>query len=184
MSDVEDIDHGWEELSTNLLAADGWATEVGIIGAKAEEQHVGSEFSNADIGLVHEFGSADGRIPERSFIRSAIDDHEEELVGMLKKVDDAIAEKKPVNFRRAMSIIGEAAASFVRGMIRGGIPPPNAEATLERKLNLNPPKTEKARNQIRSRAAAGEVGHLGDPTPLIDTGQLINSITHVESNDS
>ena len=36
------------------------------------------------VGLVHEFGSSDGKIPERSFLRAALDENREEFLKFWK----------------------------------------------------------------------------------------------------
>lgn len=46
---------------------------VGIIGSKASTTHKKSKLTNAELGTIHEFGSADGkRPPRRSFLEDSL----------------------------------------------------------------------------------------------------------------
>ena len=65
-----------------------------------------------------------------------------------------------MDVRRALGILGAKAQADIQARIRAGIAPPLAASTLRRKLAL----TRK--------------GAKGEPKPLIDTGQLVASITY------
>lgn len=45
-----------------------YCVRVGIIGAKAGQQHKDTNMTNAELGAVHEFGSEKRNIPKRSFL--------------------------------------------------------------------------------------------------------------------
>lgn len=131
--------------------------KIGIL--EAAGIHRDSVQTVAGIGAVHEYGSDDGRIPERSFIRSTMDQNQENLVKLShRKKDEIIFQKKPV-----AKALGEMGA-IIQGLIQKKIAdtdadwPELAEETIARK------KSSK---------------------PLIDTGQLRQSIRYqvVESGD-
>jgi len=106
--------------------------------------------SLAEIAAYHEFGTA--TIPERSFLRSTFYGHAAEgLAKMCAKLSKAIIEGK-MDEPRALGLLGLWAVSEVRKTIRAGIEPELAPATIAAK---------------------------GSSLPLVDTGQLINSITWV-----
>ena len=46
--------------------------KVGILAPEASQKHSGSGLTMAELGAIHEFGSADGKIPARSFLRVPI----------------------------------------------------------------------------------------------------------------
>lgn len=46
--------------------------KVGILAPEASKKHSGSNLTMAELGMIHEFGSADGKIPARSFLRVPI----------------------------------------------------------------------------------------------------------------
>ena len=106
--------------------------------------------SLAEIAAFHEFGTS--TIPERSFLRSTFYGHAAEgLAKMCAKLSKAILEGK-MDETRALGLLGLWAVSEVRKTIRAGIEPELAPATIAAK---------------------------GSSLALVDTGQLINSITWV-----
>jgi hypothetical protein len=105
----------------------------------------------AVIAAVQEFGSADGRIPERSFLRVPL----RQNVDAFKKQWRALIPKVvrgELTMHQMMSQIGAKAASVSQEAIEEGIAPGNAESTKKRK---------------------------GSSKPLIDTGALRQSITYI-----
>ena len=104
----------------------------------------------ATIASVQEYGSADGRIPERSFLRAGISDAEGQIKKVYEKfLPEAIDGKTDMN--HIQSLVGEVAAGRIVERISEGIDPANAASTVKAK---------------------------GSSTPLIDTGHLRNSITY------
>jgi phage gpG-like protein len=103
----------------------------------------------AQIAAIHEFGSKDGTIPERSFMRSAIDANKKQIEKLLKKLLLAVLEGKQTR-KVALGLVGEFVSSKMKKRITDGLKPALKAATVKRKK--------------------------GKSTPLIDTGQLINSI--------
>ena len=109
--------------------------------------YVDGDLTVAAIGFIHEFGA--GRIPERSFIRSTTFEKRQKIVALQKSLLSKIVNGS-MDIETALGTVGD----VVRGMIEEKIvairTPPNAPRTLAAKF----PKTN----------------------PLIDTGQLKNSI--------
>jgi phage gpG-like protein len=106
--------------------------------------------SLAEIAAFHEFGTS--TIPERSFLRSTFHGHAaEELKTMCAKLSKAIVEGK-MDEPRALGLLGLWAVSQVRKTIRAGIAPELAASTIAAKKSS---------------------------LALVDTGQLLNSLTHV-----
>ena len=106
--------------------------------------------SLAEIAAYHEFGTS--TIPERSFLRATFFGHAAEgLRVMCEKLSKAIVEGK-MDEPRALGLLGTWAAAEVKKTIRASIAPELAAATIAAK---------------------------GSSLPLVDTGQLINSITYV-----
>ena len=68
---VTEIDRGWRKLRQTMKAASDAHAKVGVLAGKgAEESREG--LTNAELAAVHEFGTKDGRVPERSFIRATV----------------------------------------------------------------------------------------------------------------
>lgn len=151
-SGVRDVDHGWKKLMQVLAQAKSGETyvKVGVIGTAAQSAHEG--ISNVELAAVHEFGSPDRGIPERSFIRSTYDEKRDAWTALLKKALRGVYEGK-VSLEQALSMVGlRAEADIKRHVTSGvGIPPPLKPATIARK---------------------------GSSRPLVDTGRMINSVSH------
>lgn len=146
-------------------------TKVGILGGNAAEKHKNSEtvtlksgkrvrmssgvespFTNAEIAVIHEFGSVSRNIPPRSFLRMPIEEKKNELIRFLgstrvKTLFDS------GDIKKIFKILGIEAERIVQRAFesRGfGRWDPNAPSTIAAK---------------------------GSSAPLIDTSQLRRSIT-------
>lgn len=154
---VTDRDLGFRALMRRFADANVSAVTVGVHSDEGEDAaEGGGDLTVLDVVTFHEFGtkSEEGEeiIPERSFIRAGVDQNEKAIKSLLKNVTRAvISNRKRMSPRRALEIVGADITRKIQGRIRDGIAPPLAAATLARKG--------------------------GKTTPLIDTGQLIQSIT-------
>lgn len=69
MAAVKDTDRGWRKMFEQSIAMAAKPHVIaGVIGS-----HSDTGFEQVEIAGVHEFGSAERNIPERSFIRSTFD---------------------------------------------------------------------------------------------------------------
>lgn len=128
---------------------------VGIPDANAGRND--GPVSNAVIGYIQEFGSPAQNIPERPFLVPGVQSVEEKTVERLKKAGQAALSGDTAAVEQAQHAIGLEAQSAVRAKIQGGPFAPLSERTLARR---------------RARGRTGE-------KPLVDTGQLRNSVTYV-----
>ena len=119
---------------------------VGILQDEVHDEH----FSMVDLAMVHEYGSRDGHIPERSFIRSTCDAKKKDHIKLIGKLHSKLLAGH-LSTKQALSIIGEVVAKDMVQTINQGIEPGLAAATIKRK---------------------------GSSKPLIDTGRLKGCITH------
>ena len=119
---------------------------VGIL----QDEAVDNNFSMVDLALVHEFGSKDGRIPQRSFIRSTCDAKRNEHIKLADILQSKIIDGS-LSIRQALGQLGEVAEKDMVQAINNGLKPQLKPATIRRK------KSSK---------------------PLIDTGRLKGSIKH------
>lgn len=118
--------------------------------------------TNATLGYIHEFGSPAANIPARPFLRPGVSGAQEQLGNRLRAGAMA-ALTFPPDEKIAMTTLmgaGLIAQNAVRRYLNAGVSPPLAAATLLAR---------------RSRKIAPRKG----TKPLIDTGQLRNSITFV-----
>ena len=112
----------------------------------------------AVIGAVHEFGRADGSIPERSFLRVPLRSNQDVFAKIFVSGLPAVVNGE-MTLRQLMDQAGARAAATSQEAISQGIAPPLKESTLRRKDS-------------------------GKTTPLIDNGRLWQSITWVVEGDA
>ncbi len=113
--------------------------------------------NNATLGYIHEFGSPARNIPERPFLIPGVRESEEQVTPFLKSAVKSALNNKPGDVLKKLHAAGMTAQNAVKAKINSGIGPALKGSTL------------KARQRR---------GRTGD-VPLIDTGQLRNSITYV-----
>lgn len=107
------------------------------------------------IAAVHEFGSPQKGIPERPFLRTTIQENRDKYVQLNRRNLVAVLNGK-MNVEQALGQLGEVAKGDVQAKIASGGFEPLKESTIKRK---------------------------GSSKPLIDTGQLRQSIAWELSND-
>lgn len=152
---VIDRDLGWAAIRRNLRQMDNVTTKVGLPaeGAVAGEGEATSMSEVATVGVVHEFGAPARNIPERSWLRSVYDENRNRLQRVKAKETGRVIDGKQ-DARQAIARVGGWFAAQVKAKIRKGPFAPLEPETIARK---------------------------GSTKPLIDTGQMIQSITHVET---
>lgn len=172
--DVKDIDLGWNKIIQELQELKDKEVAVGI---QADE--VNSDGKNlAYIGAVHEFGKdievtdkmrsylhAQGlhlkkttkviKIPQRSFLREAIDENESEINSLEDKLLDQVIAGR-ISSKQALESIGNTVQGLVQQRIADGIQP-----------GLHP-------FTIQQKTVHGKKG----TTPLIGSGHLRQSIRY------
>lgn len=111
-------------------------------------KHVTGDITVAGIGYAHEYGTA--TLPERSFMRSTIKEKKKDIIALQKKLLKQIINGK-MKVETGLGLLGEFMADTIRQKIVSISSPPNTQATIDAK---------------------------GSSNPLIDTGQLKNSITY------
>jgi len=103
-----------------------------------------------EIGKIHEFGAPAANIPQRSFLRGPIDAASEHLYTIARNIAYQHWFGK-VSAEKCVEVIGSAMQKVVVDAINAHIDPPNKPATVARK---------------------------GSDVPLVETGQLRDSIGH------
>lgn len=91
----------------------------------------------ATIAAVNEFGSADGHIPARPFLRPGVESRAEMYLRLVEKdLPDITDGKHPMS--RLMKRLGELARDGVKQAINDTHKPPNAESTIRQKGSDHP----------------------------------------------
>jgi hypothetical protein len=108
--------------------------------------------SVVSVALWNEFGTE--RIPQRSFIRSTVDEHAPEInEWRAQAIEKIMAGRSTVDHE--LNAIGNRIQLLIQNKINSNVPPPNAASTRARKK----------RNKVA-------------PRTLVDTGVLYESITY------
>lgn len=169
--------------------------KVGVTQARGSKLHTNERGEQvktvADIAAIHEYGAPDVGIPERSFIRSTVSKNQPKYDGHIAKLAEAIFDAhKGMTTERALGLIGQEVSSDIKNTIRSGINPPLKRATIRRK---NAAKIAGAEARVRGYEgkekltksqktslfkAQDLIDTGGESTPLIDTAQLVNSISY------
>jgi phage gpG-like protein len=119
---------------------------VGIL----QDKKIGEKFSMVDLATVHEYGSKDGRIPQRSFMRSTCDAQQKKHTTIIQKLQSKVI-AGGLSIKQALGQLGEVVAKDMVQTINSGITPELKPTTVKIK---------------------------GSSKSLIDTGHLKGSITH------
>lgn len=148
---IKDTDRGWKHIKTEIGRLEGLFVQVGV-------QDDGGSYPNGervvDVAAYNEFGTS--RIPSRPFMRQTFKKREPELIKHIQAERDAIYAKKKTALQ-SLRVLGTWYQAQIQAEIRSGDFVPNAPLTVYRKTG----------------------GTMGQTTPLIDTGRLIQSIRYV-----
>ena len=146
----------WIKMKRNLKLLDNSLVKVGVMTkstgklapAKGKKKHTYDDLLS--IAIANEFGTLDkgGFIPARSYLRSTFDEKQDKVSVLIERNYNTFLFKSP---KLALDRVGIYFTGQVQLKIRNLKSPPNAESTIKRKKYSN---------------------------PLIDTGQLRQSITH------
>lgn len=171
--------------------------KVGVTQKRGANLSTDGTKTIAYIAAVHEYGADKKvgkrhvKIPERSFIRSTVTRNQSKYDNHIEKLrDDIFDAHKEMTVERALGIVGQEVAADMKATIRAKIAPDLKPSTifrknagviakskakvssLEKKQKLS--KTDKKMLDKHSEIVATG----GESTPLIDKGQLINSISY------
>lgn len=140
----------------------------------------GQQITNAALGYIHDNGAPEANIPQREFMRPAIDGIRDKitkrLAGMARKavVFFAGAEEATKGFER----LGLEAELAIKNKINEGIPPPLSDRTLRERANRGTKGRQGALWELAWREAGADPG-TELAKPLIDTAQMRNAVKYV-----
>lgn len=139
----------------NLQQFKDSVVKAGVLAKDGSQQHsVG--MSVFQIGMIHEFGVPEKNIPRRSFIRVPIENNIKEITKLIEHNHKLVSENA-MSAKVALDRIGIKAQNTIKESFRNNDWKPLKRATIKRK---------------------------GSSRPLIDTGQLIGSISYVVEKES
>lgn len=125
-------DKGWRELTSNVARAGATKLRVGVLGADASRKHPNADITIGEVALINEFGSDDGHVPRRSFIRGTVNGK----MGLMASILNTAARAVVMAKQSADVALGHAGAlvvNAIRETIEHSIAPHNAKATVDKK---------------------------------------------------
>jgi hypothetical protein len=145
---VTDRDLGWKAIVSRAAQIGRASTRVGIIGDEAQAER-GAGVTQAELGAIHEFGAPKAGIPQRSFIRRAVE-KSKRIDGAIEHLAEQVIDGKE-SVQSALGQLGAVGAAEVKATITEGqgVPPPLEAETVKRK---------------------------GSDRPRVDSGRLLGSI--------
>ena len=124
--------------------------KVGVPKSKGAKIHDESDISIATVAMVNEFGSPARGIPERSFVRSTVQAEEKNIKKLFQQETKKVIAVTQTT-KNMMGLVGEYTSGQIKKTIVALKTPANADSTVASK---------------------------GSSNPLVDTGQLLQSITY------
>ena len=126
------------------------AVDIGVLSDEDENLRI--------YASANEFGTRNGHIPERSFIRSAVDENESQINQRADRVYRRIIDGK-LKKREGLGQMGEFIQSLVTRKITTLRHPENKESTIARKGSSNPLiDSNRLRSSIRWELANSKQG--------------------------
>lgn len=155
-----DRDRGWKEFCTQFKLNSG--ETAGLVGYLRGEEHKPKSGTSepkepmtmAKLAAIHEYGGVGHHgnvsftIPERSFIRSAMDENAKAFKKLLTKLTKQVVDGHSTK-KKAIGVLCEVAKGYIQNKISSNVPPPLADSTVKAK---------------------------GSSKTLIDTGQLRDGV--------
>lgn len=149
---------------------------VGIPAEHAERPD--SEVTNALIGYVLETGAPERNLPARPFLVPGVRNCTEDAMARMKQAGVSALMGNMSDVNNQLNAVGLMAAASVKDKMDTGPFVPLANATLEARVRRNDGAQVGAAEELASRKAGNPPG-TDLAQPLIDTGNLQNSITYV-----
>ena len=134
----------------NLQQFKDSVVKAGILAKDGSQNH-SEGITVFQIGMIHEFGGPEKNIPRRSFIRVPIENNIKEMTKLIENNHKLVSENA-MSAKVALDRIGIKAQNTIKESFRNNDWKPLKRATVKRK---------------------------GSSRPLIDTGQLIGSISYI-----
>lgn len=140
------------------------------------------DLTNASLAYIHDNGAPEANIPARPFMLPGINAAREQVTDKLAQTMRAVLRGGgAAKIEQGLSQVGILAALSIKNTINEGIPPPLSERTLQARMKpgrKNGGGARKGAAQELYRRWDGQAPSVEFAKPLVDTGQLRNSITY------
>ena len=155
---------------------------VGVPQAKTARPD--DPINNATLAYIHDNGAPASNVPARPFMRPGITRATPAIRAEFKIAASAVLTGNEGLVNASLNRAGLAAQNAIRAVITEGIPPPlKPETIAARKYGRKTASRRKGEKEYMKQIAEGatpaEAQASVGITPLVNTGQLRNSITYV-----
>jgi hypothetical protein len=157
---------------------------VDVSSGNARKNEGKKEITNAELAYIHSNGAPEVNIPARPFLEPGIKEVQDKITTVFKNAAK-FAMQGDYSLLDAVGLLAQAAA---RQKIADGIPPPLSPVTVAMRMRRTKASSYKRKASVDAQIAFNEqfkqTGSMeGSPTtPLLDTGQLVASISYVKRN--
>lgn len=171
-----------------LDALDALTKQQVLIGIPGDGEQREGEVSNALLGYVHEYGNPAQNIPARPFLRPAADQVKGQVVEMFAQAARAVMDGKSEAANKSLNAAGQLGVNTAKAIMNAGEGfAPLTEAAMKSRLyramkGKGLVRTDNLKNWQKAKEKLLKTRQrysLEGATPLVDTGQLRNSITFV-----
>jgi hypothetical protein len=139
---VTDRDRGYKALLAGMRMMRNVEVLVGVDASTGASRRGGA--SMVTIAAANEFGTADGHIPERSFLRSTMDEQQQKYIRQFSRLAVRVTSQRgsvlgaSSTLRKGLRRIGRTMQRDVQRKITVLADPPNAPSTIAAKGSDNP----------------------------------------------
>jgi hypothetical protein len=122
--------------------------------------------SNASLGYIHEHGSPVNNIHARPWLAPGVEESRDQWLRYMQQAGEAVLTfpYDQLKMDKGLHAAGMTAVSSVKNRIVGGLDPPLSPRTIAARRRRTPSRT---------------ATEQADVTPLVDTAQMLNSISYV-----
>jgi hypothetical protein len=138
----------------------------------------GGPINNASLGYLHEFGSPARNLPARPWLYPEVARQQDKAVELLRRAAVFVTEGKAADGQKQLEALGMMVTAAVKNNILAGGDPPfhDWSDSYKRQRGVAGQKTRSAQTPNAPKS--------GNYTILVDTAQMLNSITYVIRNKS
>ena len=153
-----------------------------LVGVPEETTDVRNEdgveyITNAALAYIHDNGAPEANVPARPFMKPGIEAVQAKLTRQLRRAAGVAFNTRDASMvERELHMVGLTAQSSIQRTIQEGIPPPLADATLRARARKRKGRVGPGLELLSRKM--GEAPSMDFVTPLIDTGDLLKSITY------
>jgi hypothetical protein len=176
--ELKTTEEEWGFLKAQLAVHPALLAVIASEAKKRADAYNQKPMTNVELGIIHEFGT--GRIPARPFIGPAFAKNRAGYIDTLKKLVKLSVYNGKMSYDRALGIMGLRMAADMKKYVTAGppIPPPNAPKYFQEKVEKGYWKQEKRNRSLQKKNKPIPEGPPLPPRTLVDTGRMVNSITH------